>query len=121
MRDIGRIARRDRLWVAGLLLVAAPAGFGMGQWYGWSWPGAAQVAAAAAIALALAFVVIREMTDGTIKTEAQAVRALGLEVLAAVPRLRTAAERRAQRRVMIGMCVTAAVAAAAVAAAQWLG
>ena len=120
MRDIGRIARRDRWWVAGLFVVAAAAGFGLGQWYGWTWPDAAQAAAAAAIVLALAFVVIREMTDGTIKTEAQAVRALGLEVLAAVPRLRTAAERRAQRRVVIGVSVTAAVAAA-VAAAQWLG
>jgi hypothetical protein len=122
MPDLGRIARRDRRWLAVALLVAAPAGLALRQELPDApWPLAGALGLGIGFVLWLGFALVRELTDTTLKSERQAARALGLEVLAAVPRMRTAAQRRTHRRMLIWSCVAAAAVGGATAALQWLG
>ena len=122
MPDLGRIARRDRRWFAVALLVAAPVGLALREELpGASWSLAGALGLGLGVVLWLGFALVREFADTTFRTEGQAARALGLEVLAAVPRMRTAAERRTHRRRLIWSCAAAAAVGGATAALQWLG
>jgi polysaccharide chain length determinant protein (PEP-CTERM system associated) len=80
------------------------------------------VGLAIGLALGLGLIALREVRDATVHTEAQAVQALGLPVLATVPRLRNTAERRTRWRRLVSVSAAGlvAVAAAAAAAYQWL-
>jgi hypothetical protein len=118
MADLGRIARRDWWWFAAVLLLSAPAGFLLPDA---SWPVAAPLATGIALILGLGFAVVRERTDKSLATEARAARALGLEVLAAVPRMRNADERRTRRRTLVWSCVVAVAVGGATAALKWFG
>lgn len=74
------------------------------------------------LGVGLALIALREARDKTIRTESQALQALMLPVLATVPRMRNAVDRR--RRVRRALSAAAGgvivVAAAAAAALQWL-
>jgi polysaccharide chain length determinant protein (PEP-CTERM system associated) len=74
------------------------------------------------LALGLGLIALREVRDTTVHTEAQAVQALGLPVLATVPRMRNTVERRTRVRRLASVSAAALVATAAAAAAayQWL-
>jgi hypothetical protein len=122
MPDLGRIARRDRRWFAVALLVAAAVSLALRRDVpDASWSLTAALGLGIGFALWLGFALVRELADTTLRTQGQAARVLGLEVLAAVPRMRTAAERRTHRRRLIWSCAAAAAVGGATAALQWLG
>jgi polysaccharide chain length determinant protein (PEP-CTERM system associated) len=74
------------------------------------------------LGLGIALVGLREVRDKTIRTEGQAVQALGLPVLATVPRMRNSIDRRRRLRWAVSVAAggVLVVAAAAAAALQWL-
>jgi polysaccharide chain length determinant protein (PEP-CTERM system associated) len=74
------------------------------------------------LGLGVLLLAFREYRDQTIHTERQAVQALGLPVLATVPRMRSTRERRRRTRRALSAAAVAllVVGAAAAAALQWL-
>lgn len=122
MADLGRIAWRDRRWFAGALLLAAPISVALGrQMPDASWPETVALGMGIGLVLGLGSALIRESTDTTFRTEAQAERVLGLEVLAAVPWMRNAGDRRGRRRMLIWSLAAAIAMCGATVALQWRG
>jgi polysaccharide chain length determinant protein (PEP-CTERM system associated) len=73
------------------------------------------------LAIGLALIAWREFRDTTVHTESQAAHALGLPVLATVPRMRNAVERRRRVRRLLSVSAAAVITVTAAAAAlQWL-
>jgi uncharacterized protein involved in exopolysaccharide biosynthesis len=74
------------------------------------------------LAIGMGIVVLRELRDKTLHMESDVIQALNLPVLATVPRMRNAVERRRHLRQVLGLS-SAAVAGIAVAVAiawSWL-
>lgn len=77
----------------------------------------ASIGALAGLTFGLAFALLLELRDSTIRTEDEVVRVLALPVLAVVPLMRTAVDRRHLRRLVAGAAVGVVLLAGLFAAA----
>ncbi|MGD9902414.1 MAG: hypothetical protein AB7U83_03005 [Vicinamibacterales bacterium] len=114
MADIERIVRRDRRWIAVTAVSSAIAASALrAQWPSES-VGRLVVAAAAAWLLSTVFVVlVRERLDNTLRSDAQVSRLRDVELLAAIPWIDNAADRR--RRLLRRVAWAAAIVAGGLA------